>query len=377
MISVLTAVGKAVKGLFIDKKEYNYQYLQGLKSVMQDGVDLPDRTGTGRRSIVGLQIRIDLEKEIPVMMLRDAPIKSPCREMRGFLKGFTNSNDFAEAGCKYWHKNANQNKAWLENPFRKGDGDLGPIYGEQWINWQGYKLISNQDITQALCDKLGDEGWKLVDGLSADGEDKQLWRKSINQFAEAVYELIYNPDSRQTLYHGWNPSVLNEIALPACHVMYHFIRHGKKLKLCTYQRSADYILGVPSNALQAAWLQKIVALFTDTVASELVMTFGDAHVYENLKEAAEIIMDQPVHKNKAYFDYRLDEGVHRDYRDQFFTARNILLADVKRIPEHRMPRLEAIELIAKTFQDLPNDWYEVKDYKPGIKISSDILPMAV
>jgi thymidylate synthase len=223
---------------------YNQQYKDMLEVIVAEGASLDDRTKVGRVSIPSYSLKVDLRRETPTMNLRKAPVKAPCDEMIGFIRAYTNSADFSKVGCDYWHQNANENKSWLNNPFRKGTGDLGAIYGDQWCNWQGFNLLDPNEITidgdlADLCgrqDHLIATGWKYGGDVLINGDNKQLWHKRINQLAEAVHTIINDPDSRRCLFHGWNPAVLDKVALPSCHVLYQFLCFDGVLHLTTYQR---------------------------------------------------------------------------------------------------------------------------------------------
>lgn len=339
---------------------YNQQYKDILQRIMDDGVSLGDRTGVGRVSIASHSLTVDLRRECPTMNLRHAPIVAPINEMIGFIRGITNSNGFADLNCKYWHQNANENKGWLDNPFRKGVGDLGDVYGAQWTKWPGVLLLNPDQVMPdgdlinltAQHDKLIATGWKYGgDVVVEDQSMREFWHKPINQLAECVQTILTNPDSRRILFHGWNPSVVDKVALPSCHIMYQFLCFDDELHLSTYQRSADSILGIPSNTLQAAWLLKMVAGLTGKTAATVTLNFGDAHIYANHLEAAKLICDQPLHASESEFVFNYKRTI---------TNKDISIDEIEEILNNIKPG----DLV-------------VSDYTPGIKIPKELLPMAV
>lgn len=226
------------------------QYLDLIREVVDHGVSKEDRTGTGTRSIFGYQMRFDLGKGFPMVTTKKLHLKSIIHELLWFLKGDTNIEYLNENGVKIWDAWANEN------------GDLGPVYGYQWRNWNG------------------------------DG---------IDQISEVIEMIKTNPDSRRMMVSAWNPSVLpdtsvsfeenvanQKAALPPCHAFFQFYVSEGKLSCQLYQRSADIFLGVPFNIASYALLTMMMAQVTGLEYGDFVHTFGDAHIYSNHLEQIEL-----------------------------------------------------------------------------------------
>ena len=222
------------------------QYLDLLRYVESNGVKKDDRTGTGTKSIFGYQMRFDLSKGFPLVTTKKIHVKSVIHELLWFLKGSTNISYLQENGVRIWNEWANEK------------GDLGPIYGHQWRNW------------------------------NSDGVD---------QINEVIETLKINPDSRRMLVSAWNPSVLpnpnlsfaenisnQKAALPPCHAFFQFYVSNDKLSCQLYQRSADVFLGVPFNIASYALLTMMVAQVCNYKPGDFVHTFGDVHIYSNHEE---------------------------------------------------------------------------------------------
>ena len=219
------------------------QYLDLVKHVLENGNEKGDRTGTGTKSVFGHQMRFDLSEGFPMVTTKKLHLKSIVYELLWFLKGDTNINYLTENGVRIWNEWADEN------------GDLGPVYGHQWRNW-------NDD--------------------------------EIDQIKEVIKSLKTNPDSRRMLVSAWNPSVLpdtsksfnenvanGKAALPPCHAFFQFYVADGKLSCQLYQRSADIFLGVPFNIASYALFTMMVAQVCGYKAGDFIHTFGDAHIYNN------------------------------------------------------------------------------------------------
>ncbi|MFV8339050.1 thymidylate synthase [Flavobacterium sp. LB3P21] len=226
------------------------QYLDLVQHVMENGCQKGDRTGTGTKSVFGYQMRFDLNEGFPMVTTKKLHLKSIIYELLWFLKGDTNIKYLQENGVKIWD-------AWAD-----ANGDLGPVYGHQWRNWNS---------------------------------------EEIDQISELIKELKTNPNSRRMLVSAWNPSVLpdttksfdenvanNKAALPPCHAFFQFYVSDGKLSCQLYQRSADIFLGVPFNIASYALLTMMIAQVCDLEPGEFIHTFGDAHIYNNHFEQLEL-----------------------------------------------------------------------------------------
>src|SRR3989338_3886076 len=215
------------------------QYLDILDKVMKEGIDRPDRTGTGTRGIFGYQMRFNLADGFPIVTTKKIHLKSIIYELLWFLRGDTNAKWLNEHGVTIWDE-------WADET-----GELGPIYGKQWTAWEG-----------------------------KDG-------KTINQIAEVQETIRNNPYSRRIIVSGWNVADLpglikgKKTAPPPCHTIFQFYVGDGKLSCQLYQRSADLFLGVPFNIASYALLTHMIAQQCDLDVGEFVHTFGDCHLYSN------------------------------------------------------------------------------------------------
>lgn len=216
------------------------QYLDLLERVLNEGVEKGDRTGTGTKSIFGYQMRFDLSDGFPLLTTKKLHLRSIIHELLWFIKGDTNIKYLNDNGVTIWDEWADEN------------GNLGPIYGCQWRNWE---------------DKNG---------------------KFHDQLANVIETIKKNPDSRRMIVSAWNVGELDEMHLPPCHLLFQFYVANGKLSLQLYQRSADIFLGVPFNIASYALLLQIVAKITGLEAGTFIHTLGDAHLYLNHLEQARI-----------------------------------------------------------------------------------------
>ena len=260
------------------------QYLDLVKEVLENGNQKGDRTGTGTKSIFGHQLRFDLSKGFPMITTKKLHLKSIIHELLWFINGDTNISYLNENGVKIWNEWANK------------DGDLGPVYGYQWRNWNG------------------DE---------------------IDQIKGLIITLKSNPNSRRMLVSAWNPSVLpdtsksfeenvadGKAALPPCHAFFQFYVNNGKLSCQLYQRSADVFLGVPFNIASYALFTMMIAQVCGYQAGDFVHTFGDAHIYNNHIEQVKLQLSRdtrPLPKMeinpeiKSIFDFKFEDFKLVDY----------------------------------------------------------------
>jgi thymidylate synthase len=216
------------------------QYLDLLRRVRTEGVRKTDRTGTGTLSVFGHQMRFDLARGFPLVTTKKLHLKSIVHELIWFLKGDTNIAYLKAHGVSIWDEWADEN------------GDLGPIYGRQWRSW-----------------------------AAPDG-------RTIDQIDQVVETLRTNPDSRRMIVSAWNPADLPDMALAPCHCLFQFYVAEGRLSCQLYQRSADVFLGVPFNIASYALLTLMIARVTRLEPCEFVHTFGDAHLYLNHLEQADL-----------------------------------------------------------------------------------------
>lgn len=246
------------------------QYLDLMKDVLENGTDKEDRTGTGTRSVFGRQMRFDLAKGFPLVTTKKCHLRSIIYELLWFLQGDTNTGYLQENGVTIWNE-------WADE-----EGNLGPVYGEQW------------------------RAWKRPDGTTVD------------QISNVLHLLQTNPDSRRIMVVAYNPGVADEMALPPCHSLFQFYVADGKLSCQLYQRSADLFLGVPFNIASYALLTHMLAQQADLEVGEFVHTFGDCHLYKN-HLTDDIVYEQlrreprPLpqlrinRKPESLFDYRFED----------------------------------------------------------------------
>jgi thymidylate synthase len=216
------------------------QYHALLRRILDEGVAKTDRTGTGTRSIFGHMMRFDLEAGFPLVTTKKLHLKSIIHELLWFLRGDTNVRPLQEAGVRIWDEWADEN------------GELGPVYGRQW------------------------RSWPARDGAAVD------------QMANLVRSLRENPDSRRHIVNAWNVGEIENMALPPCHLLHQYWVANGKLSCLLYQRSGDAFLGVPFNIASYALLTMMLAQVTGLKAGEFVHVIGDAHLYTNHVEQAEL-----------------------------------------------------------------------------------------
>ncbi len=254
-------------------------------------------------------MRFDLLKDgFPAVTTKKLAFKSVVGELCAFLRASRSAADFRALGCKVWDQNANENKQWLENPYRLGEDDLGPVYGVQWRSWPGYKLLDADQGAQ-IADAQ-QNGFRLVAPIEDQGLKKVLLYKAIDQLRECLDTIMSNPGSRRILFHGWNPAVLDAVALPACHLLYQFIPNAstREMSMCLYVRSNDIGLGTPFNLAEGAALLQLVAHLTGYTPRWFTYFIGDAHIYENhLEMVQEQLKREPFPAPKLVISERVPQ----------------------------------------------------------------------
>ncbi|MDO8305334.1 thymidylate synthase [Herminiimonas sp.] len=258
------------------------QYLDLVRTVLDSGTWQENRTGIRTISIPGAMLRFDLQKDgFPAITTKRLAFKSVIGELIGFLRATRSAAEFRALGCKVWDQNANENAEWLNNPYRLGEDDLGPVYGVQWRQWPAYKLLDADHKLQ--IQDAQERGFRLISAVNDEGVDKVLMYKAIDQLRDCLDTIINNPGSRRILFHGWNCADLDAIALPACHLLYQFLPNQttKEISLCLYIRSNDIGLGTPFNLAEAAALLHVVGRLTGYKPKWFTYFIGDAHIYEN------------------------------------------------------------------------------------------------
>lgn len=254
------------------------EYLNLLRYVQSKGVEKSDRTGTGTKSVFGYQMRFDLSKGFPLVTTKKIHFKSVIHELLWFINGSTNISYLKENGVRIWNE-------WADDK-----GNLGPVYGHQWRNWNS---------------------------------------EGIDQIQLVIDTIRTNPNSRRMIVSAWNPSVLpdtkisfaenvanNKAVLPPCHAFFQFYVANNKLSCQLYQRSADVFLGVPFNIASYALLTMMIAQVTNYIPGDFIHTFGDVHLYSNhVEQVQEQLSRSPKKlptiklnsKITSIFDFKYDD----------------------------------------------------------------------
>lgn len=260
----------------------NYHEL--LQEALDHGVDQYNvRTGEVCRTLVGRQLKFDLRDGFPAITTKKLAFQSMRGELLGFFRGYTNAADFRALGCNVWDANANKTEGWLNNPYRKGVDDLGPIYGKQWTDWIDRRIVSNDAEKRRLLDN----GYSVR--MEMQGE--YLMQRSINQLENALRTLITNPSDRRAIISGWNVAELDMMALPPCHMDYRFVALESKstrktLHVVMTIRSWDLFLGAPFNIASTALFLEIMSRLAGMQTGTVAIQATNAHLYANHFDAA-------------------------------------------------------------------------------------------
>lgn len=275
------------------------QYHRLLSRILRTGKkQFNKRTGAECRVLTGEQLKFNLVDGFPALTTRKLPVKSAIAELLGFFRGYTSAKDFRELGCKFWDQNANETKAWLENPIRLGTDDVGEIYGAIWNNWETFKFIKDDKDNNAKISHLLEKDWMYISDNWIDHPDigeagiYTILLKKINQLEEVVRKIMTDPSDRRIIVSAWNPGLIDFQSLPACHLDYRFIpfEDDKVMDLVMTMRSADSFLGVPSNIVTTAVFLHVVCVLTGYTPGTVTIQMANAHLYENSFEAVETLL---------------------------------------------------------------------------------------
>ncbi|MGB7483155.1 MAG: thymidylate synthase [Castellaniella sp.] len=255
-------------------------YLDLVRSIFEQGAWQDNRTGVRTLSLPGACLRFDLRQGFPAVTTKRLAFKAAMGELVGFLRAADSAADFRALGCRVWDQNANENRAWLDSPWRDGPDDLGPVYGVQWRQWPAYKLLPA--CAAARIEAAQARGYRVVGPVQDGGAPHVLLYKAVDQLRACLDALIHDPGSRRILFHGWNWAQIEEMALPPCHLLYQFLANPatRELSLCLYIRSNDVGLGTPFNLAEGAALTHLVARLTGYEPRWFTYFIGDAHIYE-------------------------------------------------------------------------------------------------
>jgi thymidylate synthase len=333
-------------------------YLNMLRSVLRDGSVRENRTGVDTKGINFHYISFDLEfgKRLPIVTTKRLAHKSVLGELLGFIRGVESAAGFRTLGSKIWDANANEQgtrpNLWLQNPVRKGQDDLGRVYGAQWRDWEDTKIRPSADATNAF---YVEEGYEEVAQYLKGGKMYKVWTRRIDQLQNVIDTLQKKPTDRRCIVSGWNPGELNEMALPPCHLLQHYLceklsseerltayivmwesikiwesntlegikdrileQYKKmegsdeekldtlaapkhKLDMVLYIRSQDALLGAPYNITSYSMMLMMMARMIGIVPGTLHYVTGDTHIYSNHFDAAqEQIKRVPLNENVRF-----------------------------------------------------------------------------
>lgn len=229
-------------------KKYDCEYLRVGKKILSDGNWATNqRTGKKCLTLIGDMMKFDMSDSLqfPLLTTKKMSIRPVVAELLGFIKGYDNAADFREEGCKIWDANANESVHWLENPNRKGEDDLGRIYGVQARSWNGP-------------------------------------HGPVDQLDNCVEELTKGNDTRRLIVNHWNPGELEQMALPPCHLLYQFcLSKPDTLDLVLYQRSCDFPIGIPFNIASYCVLLRVIANITGLKVGTFTHFMSNIHIYED------------------------------------------------------------------------------------------------
>ncbi|PTY38851.1 thymidylate synthase [Saccharospirillum sp. MSK14-1] len=251
------------------------QYLDLIRHIKAHGATKEDRTGVGTNSVFGYQMRFDLQQGFPLVTTKKLHLRSIIHELLWFLSGDTNIRYLKENGVRIWDEWADEN------------GDLGPVYGQQWRSWR-----------------------------TPDGD-------TIDQISQVLNTLKTNPDSRRMLVVAYNPADVDQMALPPCHSLFQFYVADGRLSCQLYQRSCDVFLGLPFNIASYALLTHMMAQQVGLDVGDFVWSGGDVHIYSNHAEQTDLQLTREpyplprlsIHRKPAsLFDYRFEDFEILDYQ---------------------------------------------------------------
>jgi len=282
-------------------KHQEYEYLDALKLILDTGDERPDRTGIGTKSIFGMQLRFDLDENFPAITTKKLAWKAVVSELLWFIEGSGDEFRLREIlhGDRYidkktiWTDNA-QAPYWTGKRLQRHPGDLGRVYGVQWRKWRKPLIRVNKVVLQ-----------------------------NHDQLLELVAGIKHDPYSRRHIITAWNPGELELMALPPCHMMAQFYVNNGELSCQMYQRSADMFLGVPFNIASYALFTNMLAQVCNLEPGELIITLGDAHIYNNhIEQVREQLSRTPLSFPELYLnqditsitDFTMDDIELRNYQ---------------------------------------------------------------
>ena len=273
------------------------QYLDLMQQILDKGNHREDRTGVGTRAIFGAQMRFDLKESFPLLTTKKLHLKSIIHELIWFLSGDTNIKYLKDNGVTIWDE-------WADK-----DGNLGPVYGQQWRHYSA----------EGTCATI-ETPFGMMDGTVVDPGDAftKLYTSYEDQIGKVLWYLKKFPFSRRHIVCAWNPLLIDQMALPPCHCLFQFFvreENGKRYLSCQlYQRSCDFFLGVPFNIASYSLLTHIFADCLGYIPDEFVWTGGDVHLYDNHIEQAKLQLSRTPLPPSAQLHIRNHHDLPWEYK---------------------------------------------------------------
>lgn len=265
------------------------QYLDLLQDILDNGELITNgRTKESYLSVFGRQVRYNLKDVFPLVTTKKVSMKNIVVELLWFLKGDTNVKYLQDNGVRIWDEWSTKEQC---AKFGRKEGDLGPIYGKLWRNWETIRVATEEEVKGGITN---DSGYFFGDDY--DSNPGYKW-EHIDQIANVIEQIKTNPSSRRLIVSGWDPANCDKVALPPCHTMFQFnVSHGgTRLNCQLYQRSCDAFLGMPYNIASYALLTHMIAKVCGLEVGEFVHTFGNLHIYENhVKQVKEQLKREPL-----------------------------------------------------------------------------------
>lgn len=273
------------------------QYHELLKRILDKGETHDDRTGVGTLSLFGEQIRFDLREGFPIVTTKKVPFRWVVEELLWMLSGSTYEPDLRAKGVDIWRE-------WADLPhtskFNREEGDLGPVYGWLWRDFGGvYKKKETNYICRQCregdCKECAEDTFCKHNCMGVTVREPKRTKYGIDQIARLCHDLVHNPNSRRHLLTGWDPKTCDEVALPPCHTVSQYkVHHDDSLSCHLYARSIDSFLGLPFNICQYALLTSLLGVVTNHMPQELIISFGDVHIYKNhIKQVETLLSREP------------------------------------------------------------------------------------
>lgn len=268
-------------------------YRSTLREILDRGIRRPNRTGEDTLFLPGVCLKFDMKDGFPAFTARKFAFKSMVGELLGFLRAYQSAADFRALGCKVWDANANTTAGWLANPHRKGEDDIGRVYGVQWNEWRDWRLATSQAETDELLAK----GYRImVQDTREEGAQRTMLLKELNLVEGALRTLLTNPTDRRNIITGWRPDEHDRMALPACHMTYTWMADtaSNTLHLTTHMRSWDMVLAF--NIQLSSLFLHIMARLSGFQPGTVTMFVDDAHIYMNHIPGLQEMLGRLEHK---------------------------------------------------------------------------------